>query len=190
MIASIRGRIIEVEDQTLVMEVAGVGFLINVPRTLSDRLRPGESFFCYTYLVVREDSLSLYGFETREEKELFRLLIGVNGVGPRLALTILSTLSPDVIRKAVYYEESDVFNRVPGIGKKTAQKIQIHLQGKLEAPLEYETVRESDVNADVLAALTALGYSVIEAQLALQTIPKDTPDDVETRLRIALQYFS
>jgi Holliday junction DNA helicase RuvA len=190
MLASIRGQVIDVSEQFIVLDVSGVGFQVYLPTPLLDRIKPGEPFFCYTYLVVREDLLSLYGFETKEEKKLFQLLISVNGVGPRLALAILSTLSPDVIRKAVYYENPEVFSHVPGIGRKTAQKIQLQLQDKLEAPIEYQKSDFSDVDADVLAALTTLGYSIVDAQLAIQTIPKETPNDVEIRLRIALQYFS
>lgn len=190
MLASIRGQVIEVDEHFVVIDVAGVGFQVYVPGPLLDRIKPGEPFFCYTFLVVREDSLTLYGFESKEEKRLFQLLISVNGVGPRLALAILSTLSPDVIRKAVYYENPEVFSHVSGIGRKTAQKIQLQLQDKLEAPAEFETDGFSEADADVLAALTALGYSVVDAQLAIQTIPKDTSNDVESRLRAALQYFS
>jgi Holliday junction DNA helicase RuvA len=122
---------------------------------------------------------------------VFELLLSVNGIGPRLAMSILSTLSPDTIRRAVFNEQAEIFSRVPGIGNKTAQKIVLHLQDRLPsseglAPLS----RISDVDTEVLAALTGLGYSLVEAQAALQYIPRDTPQDVETRLRIALQYFS
>jgi Holliday junction DNA helicase RuvA len=133
----------------------------------------------------------LCGFETKEGREVFDLLLTVNGIGPRLALSVLSTLSPDVIRRAVFNEQADVFSRVPGIGSKTAQKIVLHLQDRFPkaeglAPLS----KISDVDSEVLSALTALGYSLVEAQAALQYIPRDTPQEVETRLRVALQYFT
>ncbi|MEJ2709329.1 MAG: Holliday junction ATP-dependent DNA helicase RuvA, partial [Anaerolineales bacterium] len=135
--------------------------------------------------------LTLYGFETREAREIYVLLLTVNGVGPRLALAILSVLSPDAIRRAVFHEQAEVFSRVPGIGKKTSQKILLHLQDKVTADIGLEPVsRVSEVDTEVLDALTALGYSVVEAQAALQSIPRDTPQDVEARLRAALQYFS
>jgi Holliday junction DNA helicase RuvA len=191
MIASLSGRLLEVDHDSLVVGLAGVGLRVFVPAPLRDRLRPGEEVFLHTYLVVREDVLTLYGFETRDERELFTLLMGVNGVGPKLALSVLSTLSPDAVRRAVFHEQAEVFSRVPGVGKKTAQKILLQLQDRLPAAAGLEpALGYTDVDTELLAALTSLGYSVVEAQAALQSIPRDTPQDVETRLRLALQYFS
>lgn len=191
MIASLSGRIQEKYPDSLVVEVGGIGLQVFVPATLRDEVRIGETLFLHTHLVVRQDAFSLFGFETREAKEFFNLLLGVNGVGPRLALTVLSTLSPDAIRRAIFHEQAEVFNRVPGIGKKTAQKILLQLQDKIKPEIGLEPVATfSDVDGEVLDALTALGYSLIEAQTALQSIPRDTPQEVETRLRLALQYFS
>ncbi len=191
MIATLSGRVLEINSDSLVVEVGGVGLQVYAPGGLRAQTRVGESIFLYTHLVVREDLLNLYGFETREGRDFFTLLLGVNGVGPRLALAILSTLTPDAIRRAVFHEQDEVFARVPGVGKKTAQKILLHLQDRIpvEAGLE-PLARFSDVDGEVLAALTSLGYSVVEAQAALQTIPPETPQEVETRLRIALQYFA
>jgi Holliday junction DNA helicase RuvA len=171
--------------------MGGVGLQVFAPAPLRDRLKPAETVFLYTYLVVREDALSLYGFDTKEGRDFFILLLGVNGVGPRLSLAMLSTLSPDAIRRAVFHEQADVFSRVPGVGKKTAQKILLHLQDRIpmEAGLERVTTI-SDVDTEVLGALTSLGYSVVEAQTALQSIPRDTPQEIEARLRAALQYFT
>jgi Holliday junction DNA helicase RuvA len=145
----------------------------------------------HTYLVVRQDALTLFGFESREEREFFMLLLEVNGIGPRLALSVLSVLSPDAIRRAVFHEQAEVFSRVPGVGKKTAQKILLQLQDRLPADsglMVGSTL--TDLDTEILAALTSLGYSVVEAQAALQSIPRDTPQDLEVRLRQALQYFS
>jgi len=191
MIASISGRVQEVYPDSLVVDVGGVGLHVYAPAPWRDRLQAGESIFLHTYLVVREDALTLYGFETRESRELFSLLLGVNGVGPRMALSILSTLSPDAIRRAVFHEQAEVFQRVPGVGKQTAQKILLYLEHRLpgEAGLAPMAVI-SAVDTEVIAALTGLGYSVVEAQTALQSIPRDTAQDIETRLRLALQYFS
>jgi Holliday junction DNA helicase RuvA len=191
MIASLSGRLQEKNPDSLVIEVGGIGLQVFVPATLRDEARPGETLFLYTHLVVRQDAFSLFGFETREGRDFFNLLLSVNGVGPRMALTILSTLSPDAIRRAVFHEQAEVFNRVPGVGKKTAQKILLQLQDKVKPEIGLEPVATfSDVDGEVLDALTALGYSVVEAQAALQSIPRDTPQEVETRLRLALQYFS
>jgi holliday junction DNA helicase RuvA len=191
MIASITGRIQELAPDGLVVEVGGVGLLVHTPAATRDQARPGDSLFLYTYLVVREDSLTLFGFETREAREFFTLFLTVNGVGPRLALAILSTLSPDAIRRAIFHEQPEVFNRVPGVGKKTAQKILLQLQDRISADIHLEPVSTlTDTDAEVIGALTALGYSVVEAQAALQAIPRDTPPAVEDRLRAALAYFS
>jgi holliday junction DNA helicase RuvA len=158
---------------------------------LRDRLRPGDEVFLHTYLVVRQDALNLYGFETHEERELFLLLLGVDGIGPKSALAVLTTLSADAIRRAIFHEQPEVFTRVPGIGKKTAQKILLQLQDRIPALSGLEPGSAiSDVDTEVLGALTALGYSVVEAQSALQSIPRETPQDVEARLRAALQYFA
>ena len=191
MITSLSGRIQEINSDSLVLDIGGVGLQVFAPAPLRDRLKPGETVFLYTYLVVREDALSLYGFDTKEGRDFFILFLGVNGVGPRLSLAVLSTLSPDAIRRAVFHEQADVFSRVPGVGKKTAQKILLHLQDRIpmEAGLERVTTI-SDVDTEVLGALTSLGYSVVEAQTALQSIPRDTPQEIEARLRAALQFFT
>jgi Holliday junction DNA helicase RuvA len=118
------------------------------------------------------------------------MLLGVDGVGPKVALSVLSSMTLDAIQRAVFAEEADVLSRVPGVGRKTAQKMALHLKDKLKPTDALSRVASmSDTDGEVLAALTALGYSVIEAQTAIQSIPKDAPDDVEERLRIALQYF-
>lgn len=189
MIASLSGRVQEIEVDSVVVDIGGVGVQVYVPAPSRDRLRPGESVFLYTHLVVRQDALTLFGFETREEREFFNLLLTVNGVGPKLALATLSVLTPDTIRRAVFHEQAEIFSRVPGVGKKTAQKILLQLQDRIPSPGGGPLPVFSDVDTEVLGALTGLGYSVIEAQSALQSIPRDTPADVETRLRLALQYF-
>ena len=191
MIASLNGRVADKGLDYAIVEVGGVGFQVFVPSPFVDGLRVGEKVFFHTHLVVREDALTLYGFETTEEREFFTLLIGVSGVGPRLALATLSTLNPDAIRRAVFAEQSEIFSRVPGIGKKSAQKILLHLQDRIKAVDGLAPVATmDDADTQVFEALVALGYSVVEAQAAMQTIPRDAPDDVETRIRLALQYFS
>jgi len=191
MISTLSGRVFEVKKDFLIIELTGVGLQVYVPSHVTDKFHPGEMIFLHTTLVVREDSLTLYGFETGDEKELFNLLLSVNGVGPRLALAILSTLTTDTIRRAVLSEQAEVFSRVPGIGKKTAQKILLQLQDRIPSMEGFETVvGMTDIDSEVLSALTTLGYSLVESQAALQSIPRDTPQEIETRLRIALQYFA
>jgi Holliday junction DNA helicase RuvA len=191
MIASISGKVIHKTNDALVVEVGGVGLLVYTPAPARDRLRPGDVVFLHTTLVVRQDALSLYGFETEEGREYFDLLLSVDGIGPKSALSILSYMAPDAIRRAVFNEQAEIFTRVPGVGKRTAQKILLYLQDRIKKVDGIESITAmSDVEGEVLAALTSLGYSVVEAQAALQAIPRDAPDDVETRLRLALQYFS
>ena len=191
MIATVSGKVVQVESGSLVVEVGGVGLLVNVPVQISDQARIGEAVFLFTQLVVRQDLLALYGFDTAEGREFFNLLLSVNGVGPRLALSVLSTLNPDAIRRAVFNEQADVLSRVPGVGKKTAQKILLSLQDRITSAEGLAPMAAmSEVDNEVLSALIALGYSVVEAQAALQSIPREAAQEVETRLRLALQYFT
>jgi Holliday junction DNA helicase RuvA len=191
MIATINGKVTQVETGSLVIEVGGVGLLVYVPDPICDQVKAGHTVFLYTYLVVREDALALYGFDTQEGRDYFKLLLGVSGIGPRLAVTILSTLTPEAIRRAVFSEQPEIFSRVPGVGAKTAQKISFSLQDKISKEAGFEPLAAmSDADSEVLSALVTLGYSVVEAQAALQSIPKDAPEDIESRLRLALIYFS
>jgi len=191
MIASLSGVVSHVNADSLVVEVGGVGLKVFVPTAFREQVRVGETVYLHTHLVVRQDMLALFGFETVEGREFFELLLSVDGIGPKSALSILSVMTPDTIRRAVFQEQAELFMRAPGVGKKTAQKILLYLQDKVKAEgfLERMTAA-SDVDSEVLAALTALGYSVVEAQAALQSIPRDAPQQVEERLRLALQYFS
>jgi Holliday junction DNA helicase RuvA len=191
MIASLSGKIIQIEPDSIVIDVGGVGLQVHIPSPVKDYMHPGESVYLYTYLVVRQDALTLYGFDTKEGREYFHLLLSVNGIGPKLGLSILSVLTPDAIRRAVFNEQADVFSRVPGIGKKTAQKILLYLHDRIKAIEGLEPIAMmSDLDTEVLSALTALGYSVVEAQAALQSIPREAPQVVEEHLRLALQYFA
>lgn len=190
MIATLRGEISQIEENALVVEVGGVGLRVFVPAPLRGRVKSGEVLFLFTHLIVREDALILYGFESQADRELFHMLLGVDGIGPKVALSVLSTLTVDTVQRAVFSEEPEIFSRVPGVGKKSAQKIALHLKDKLKPTDALSKLAAiSDTDSEVLAALTSLGYSVIEAQTALQAIPKDAPDDVEQRLRLALGYF-
>ena len=191
MIATLRGEIAQIEDSALIVEVGGVGLRVFVPAPLRTRVKTGEAAFLFTHLVVREDALTLYGFELQADRDLFNILLGVDGVGPKVALSVLSTMTLDAVQRAVFADEAELLSRVPGVGKKTAQKIALHLRDKLK-PLDAlrRVAALSDADSEVLAALTALGYSVVEAQSAIQSLPKDAPKDVEERLRVALQYFT
>lgn len=189
MIASISGKVIQLTKESVIIDINGLGIEVFVPKTLLGDTEAGDLLYLYTYMLVREDNISLFGFSSLEEKQLFLQFLAVGGIGPKLSLNILSSLSIDNIRSAILSEKPDYFSRVPGIGKKTAQKIIIQMQGKLPEGDGLGIRSITDVDDAVVDALITLGYSVVEAQTALQTIPKDTPDDVEAKLRVALQYF-
>ena len=191
MIATLRGEITQIEEQAVIIEAGGIGLRVFVPKPLRERLKTGEAIFLFTHLVVHEDDWKVYGFDTQADRELFNVLLSVNGVGPRTALAVLSTLSLDTVQRAVFGEEPDLLSRVPGVGKKTAQKMVLYLHDRLKPVSGLEKIASmSDSDSEVLAALTALGYSVVEAQTAIQSLPKDAPDAVEERLRLALQQFT
>lgn len=189
MIASISGKVIQVTKETVIIDINGIGIEVFVPKPLLGETEAGNLLYLYTYMLVREDNISLYGFSSLEEKQLFLQFLAVGGIGPKLSLAILSSLSIDNIRSAILSEKPDYFSRVPGIGKKTAQKIIIQMQGKLPDSDGLSIRSITDADDAVVDALISLGYSVVEAQTALQSLPKDTPDDVESKLRVALQYF-
>lgn len=190
MISSLFGELQQKDENNLVVAMGGVGLRVSVPKGLSERLNVGEKVFLHTHLIVRENDLSLYGFESAEDRKLFTTLLGVDGVGPKVALSVLSTLTLDAIQRAIFNDEPELLSRVPGVGKKTAGKIALYLKDRLKPSDALARVSSmSDADSEVLAALTALGYSVVEAQSAIQSIPRDASQDVEERLRIALQYF-
>lgn len=190
MIASVEGRIRAVAKDALVVDIGGIGLRVACPQPTLAAARVGEMILLCTHLVVREDDLSLVGFATEEELSLFEKLISVSGVGPKLGLTVLSAMAPDALRLAIGQEQPDLLARVPGIGKKTAQKIVLELKdkvGAVEVPEGLAALTEAD--AAVIDALTALGYSIVEAQRAVQALPRDLVD-IEDRLRRALASFN
>lgn len=190
MIDSIQGIVQQIDENSIVLEVGGVGVFVDVPIPVLEAAPGiGKSFFLFTRLIVKEESLNLFGFLSVEQRDLFNTLLKISGVGPRLALSILSYLSPEVLQNAIANDQAEVLVQVPGIGKKTAERILFHLKDKLDMPLVIAKL-SSEVDNEVLSVLTALGYSIIEAQSALKSIPRDAPDDIETRVRLALQYFS
>lgn len=190
MIATLRGEVTQIEENAIVLENNGMGIRVFIPMPLRTRLQTGAAIMLHTHLVVREDDWKLYGFETKADRDLFVLLLGTDGVGPRTALAVLSGISTDILQRAVFGDDPDLLGRIPGVGKKTAQKIVLYLHDRLKPTEPLKAVAAmSDADTEVLAALTALGYSVVEAQTAIQSIPKDAAGDVEERLRLALQQF-
>jgi len=190
MIASLNGIVSGIGKDSLVVNVGGVGVRVYVPRSVLEKVGGvGRSLKLHTHLIVRETELTLYGFEDEEELRLFTVLLDVNGVGPKVGLAILSTLSTDVLKGAIVREESAVLQRVPGIGKKTSERILFYMRDKLDLTAEVAAVPFiSDEDGDVIEVLTSLGFSIVEAQAALQHIPPDV-DGVDARVQAALQYL-
>ncbi len=191
MIASVQGNILFIGTDHLVVGVGGVGLRIFVPQTVLENVGGvGREISLSTHLIVRETELTLYGFGGADELGLFEVLLGVNGIGPKVALAILSTLSPELLKSAVLREETAVLQRVPGIGKKTAERLMFQLRDKLDFTVEsaVNVPLVADVDAEVIDVLTTLGFSIVEAQTALQQIPRDVKE-VEERVQIALQHL-
>ena len=162
MISSLRGRVLTAAGNSVVIEVGGVGFHLNTTPALALASRPGEEITVHTSLIVREDALTLFGFASRDELDVFELLIGVTGVGPKSALGVLSALSPEQVAAAVQGDDDAVFRKVSGIGPKTAKLITLSLAGKLIATTTRPapaTIATGGVAESVLAALTGLGWS-------------------------------
>ncbi len=192
MIARLRGIVESISKDSIVVNVGGVGFLVRASaaaRTAAASVGQPAEF--YTHLHVRENDLSLYGFASEEELALFELLLSVSGVGPKVALAVLASGPPDTVRAAIANEQTNVLTRVPGVGTRTAKAIVLHLKDKVGGGLAPASVSYlTDADAELIAALTGLGYSVVEAQTALASLPPDPSVPVEERLRRALAYFA
>jgi len=189
MISVIQGSLFHDGRDHVIVMAGGVGYKVFCPPTVTGEL--GDLLTLHTSMIVREDSMTLFGFITTAERDLFEMLLTISGVGPKVGLAILSTLSGDALRNAVVADRPEILTRVPGIGKKTAQKILFELKDKLTGGLDsVPSEAFSDVNSDVIDTLVSLGYSIVEAQTAVQALPPNTPHDIEERLRLALQYFA
>jgi Holliday junction DNA helicase RuvA len=189
VIASLAGNVLFTENDAAVIEAAGIGFRVLLPRRTLAQLRPGQRAQCFTHLIVAQKTgeLTLVGFESREELDLFMLLLGVSGVGPKAALSLVDALSPDVLRSAIAKEQPEVLQRVPGIGPKTSRRIIFDLKDRLGAIGAGATMVTSD-DLELIEALTGLGYSLVEAQAAVQALPPG--GSFEDRLRQALAQFA
>ncbi len=194
MIAAVQGVVEARGKDWVVVAVGGVSLRVFGPASSLARVgSPGDTIRLHTHLVVREDNLSLYGFPTEDELELFQVLLGVSGIGPRNALGILSALPPEQLVAALAAGNVDLLTKVPGIGKKTAARIVLELRGKLTLPEGDVTAALPVVlgaNAEVVEALTALGYSLAEASTAVSQIEVEANLPVEERLRRALQQLA
>lgn len=198
MISYIKGEFVELTENAIVLDHDGMGFLIMMPASILAKLPAvGSELKVHTYLYVKEDALDLYGFLTKDDLKVFRLLITVSGIGPKGALAILSTMSPDDLRFAVLAGDSKTISKAPGIGSKTAQKLIIELKDKLKiedvldggADGGYEP--QSDMGdtaaAEAVMALTALGYSSADATRAVRQVDGGADMDSEALLKAALK---
>lgn len=189
MIGSVRGTVIErsMSGEVLV-EVGGVGYRALVPLGAVPALEPGTQSFLFTHLHVREDAMVLYGFPTRDERDTFEALIAATGVGPKLALAILSVHTPGALRRALLDDDLDALTLVPGVGKRTAQRLLVELKARLEVPevdLVDTPAAAPTARAEVRAALAGLGYGPDEVRDALGELRADLP--LEELLRAALK---
>jgi len=190
MIARLRGQVADREKNGLIIEVDGIGFRVFTPEPLRMAAQLGEPLALFTHLHVRESELAVYGFESSAELSLFELLLSVSGIGPKVALSLLSVMRDDALRLAIGQGQIERLIQVPGIGKRTAEKIIFELKGKiLVPPLAAEVPAMAQADTEVIDALTTLGYSITEAQRAVQGLPRDVTD-IEERLRLALASFA
>ena len=191
MIEQIKGIVSAKGEKSVTVLVGGVGLRVWTTNEIISNAQHGETIQLITELILRETEINLFGFDDEQARKMFRNLLKVNGVGPKAAMAVLSTLSLREIYSAIKSINFNALTTVAGIGKKTAQKIILYLQDSIEIDNDFQidpTI--ATVNADLLDALVGLGYSVVEAQSCIQSLPEDTPQDLEIRLRIALQYFS
>jgi Holliday junction DNA helicase RuvA len=187
MIAGIEGKLKSLGEDGIIVDVHGINFRLLAPTsTLSVIGAVGDRVFLHTYLLVREDSLTLFGFASADEMRMFELLIGVSGVGPKVALAVLSILNPERFTLAIASGDEALLSSIPGVGKKTAARIVLELRGKFEQvstaiPYPHE---------DVKAALIGLGYSAAEAMAATSTLANSSDLPLEERLKLALRSFA
>ncbi len=187
MIATLFGTLQSRHDDALIINVGGIGLRVRVPASTLARIGAiGTSVELFTHLRVREDELSLYGFATESELHLFETLMTVSGIGPKVALNVLSATTTDALRLAIAQGNLDTLIAIPGIGKKTAQRLVLELKGKVDVSGLGEISELAPLDADVLDALINLGYSAAEAARAAQTIPTNVTA-LEDRIRVALQ---
>ena len=191
MIGRIQGILVSVHPPRLLVDCQGIGYEVDVPMsTLYQLPQEGQKITLLTHFQVREDAQQLFGFATETEREAFRQLIKISGVGSRTALAVLSGMSVNELAQAIALQEAGRLTQVPGIGKKTAERLCLELKGKLAPDLGIATDKPQalDANSEVLQALLALGYSEKEALLALKQIPPDT--SVSDGIRMGLKYLS
>lgn len=191
MIAGLKGKIAAIYSDSAIIDVNGIGFQVFMSTSnLSNLEAVGATFKLHTHLHLREDSVSLYGFTSLDELNLFQALISVSGVGPRLALAMLSVMSPKELTMAIATGSVDLLRRVPGVGKKMAERLVLELKDKIGTGLGAVPMAQLfEGSSDVIAALVSLGYSAGEASRAVATLPPDREMSLEDKIKLALGYF-
>ncbi|MDR3584465.1 MAG: Holliday junction branch migration protein RuvA [Desulfosporosinus sp.] len=197
MIGMLRGKVWEIQAERLVIDVHGVGYLLTVPYGLLARSSPGQELVVYTHVVRREDDISLYGFSSLEEKQLFLEMLSVSGIGPKAAISLLSTFGAVQIESAIASEDLNLLIKVPGIGKKTAQRLILELKEKFKGHVSLATGAESFsgpallTHSEALQTLLALGFGLEEARQALKHVLKDSEDvTTEEQVKRALRLLA
>ena len=191
MIASLHGRLESLGSDWAVINVGGIGFQVYMPTsTLSTLSTTGEEVKLYTHLHLKEDNATLYGFASSDELGLFQTLISVSGLGPKLALAMLSAMTVEKLTMAIATGSTDLLTMIPGIGKKVANRLILELKDKIGAGwITTPAAQIAQENTEVLAALTSLGYSVSEANRAVATLPPSSDLSLEEKIKQALGYF-
>lgn len=187
MIATLRGKLQARSDDSIVLDVGGVGYGVRIStRTMAELGGVGSEVHLFTHLRVREDELTLYGFTSRDDLRLFEILLTVTGVGPKVALGVLSAAPSDTLRLAIAQGNVDVLTSIPGIGRKTAQRLVLELKGKVDVSGLGEIGELTPADEDVINALVNLGFSAADAARAARSVPSGAKT-VEERIRVALQ---
>lgn len=202
MIAFVRGTAVDMTENSVIVETGGIGYEIYMTGTDLSQIHMGEEVKIHTYFNVREDAMQLYGFRSKDDLQMFKLLLGVNGVGPKAAVGVLAGITADELRFAILSDDVKTLSKAPGIGKKTAQKLILELKDKmkLEDAFELKLAHEqekavaglgeiSDGRQEAVEALVALGYSSTDALRAVRKVTDVAPDDVEGLLKAALKNF-
>ena len=202
MIAFVRGTAVDMTENSVIVEAGGIGYEIYMTGTDLSQIHMGEEVKIHTYFNVREDAMQLYGFRSKDDLQMFKLLLGVNGVGPKASVGVLSGITADELRFAILSDDVKTLSKAPGIGKKTAQKLILELKDKmkLEDAFELKLAHEqekavaglgeiSDGRQEAVEALVALGYSSTDALRAVRKVTDVAPDDVEGLLKAALKNF-
>lgn len=201
MIAFVRGTAVDMTESSVIVEAGGIGYEIYMTGADLSQIRMGEERKIYTYFNVREDAMQLYGFLSKDNLQMFKLLLGVNGVGPKAAVGVLAGITADELRFAILSDDVKTLSKAPGIGKKTAQKLILELKDKmkLEDAFELKMAHEqekaaglsemTDARQEAVEALVALGYSSTDALRAVRKVTDVASDDVEGMLKAALKNF-